>query len=159
MPLERAWGYFRDANTCVLIQNRDSTPSEYGLLCINTQGSSFLGSAGLNACNPFRIARGWHTAVETAARSIQFGQFHAPRPSQNVQTPVSRRVGTGSATFTGMWLNPKSRGSRLRIWQAWGCKSRHAHRSERSLLRVGRVSMIAVDNARGLPVGFTELHD
>jgi hypothetical protein len=26
-----------------------------------------------------------------------------------------------------MWLNPNSRGSRLRIWQPWGCKSLHAH--------------------------------
>ncbi len=29
--------------------------------------------------------------------------------------------------FTGMWLNPNSRGSRLRIWQPWGCKSLHAY--------------------------------
>ena len=29
--------------------------------------------------------------------------------------------------FTGMWLNPNSRGSRLRIWQPWGCNSLHAH--------------------------------
>src|SRR6266576_53383 len=29
--------------------------------------------------------------------------------------------------FTGMWVNPNSRGSRLRIWQPWGCKSLHAH--------------------------------
>src|SRR6266545_3663514 len=29
--------------------------------------------------------------------------------------------------FTGMWLNPNSRGSSLRIWQPWGCKSLHAH--------------------------------
>ena len=29
--------------------------------------------------------------------------------------------------FMGMWLNPNSRGSRLRIWQPWGCKSLHAH--------------------------------
>ena len=29
--------------------------------------------------------------------------------------------------FTGMWLNPNSRGSRLRIWQPWGCKSLRAH--------------------------------
>jgi len=27
----------------------------------------------------------------------------------------------------GMWVNPNSRGSRLRIWQPWGCKSLHAH--------------------------------
>ena len=27
----------------------------------------------------------------------------------------------------GMWFNPNSRGSRLRIWQPWGCKSLHAH--------------------------------
>ena len=34
----------------------------------------------------------------------------------------------GSAgQFTGMWFNPNSRGSRLRIWQPWGCKSLHAH--------------------------------
>src|SRR5438874_5051960 len=26
-----------------------------------------------------------------------------------------------------MWFNPNSRGSRLRIWQPWGCKSLHAH--------------------------------
>ena len=31
------------------------------------------------------------------------------------------------APITGMWLNPNSRGSRLRIWQPWGCKSLHAH--------------------------------
>ena len=29
--------------------------------------------------------------------------------------------------FMGMWFNPNSRGSRLRIWQPWGCKSLHAH--------------------------------
>ena len=29
--------------------------------------------------------------------------------------------------FSGMWLNPNSRGSRLRIWQPWGCNSLHAH--------------------------------
>src|SRR6266513_2912993 len=29
--------------------------------------------------------------------------------------------------FTGMWVNPNSRGSRLRIWQPWGCNSLHAH--------------------------------
>jgi hypothetical protein len=29
---------------------------------------------------------------------------------------------------TGMWFNPNSRGSRLRIWQPWGCKSRVADR-------------------------------
>ena len=29
--------------------------------------------------------------------------------------------------LTGMWFNPNSRGSRLRIWQPWGCKSLHAH--------------------------------
>ena len=29
--------------------------------------------------------------------------------------------------LTGMWLNPNSRGSRLRIWQPWGCNSLHAH--------------------------------
>jgi hypothetical protein len=34
----------------------------------------------------------------------------------------------GSAgQFAGMWLNPNSRGSRLRIWQPWGCNSLHAH--------------------------------
>ena len=33
----------------------------------------------------------------------------------------------GSAIFLGMWFNPNSRGSRLRIWQPWGCKSLHAH--------------------------------
>ena len=33
--------------------------------------------------------------------------------------------------FTGMWLNPNSRGSRLRIWQPWGCKSLHAHHFSR----------------------------
>jgi hypothetical protein len=27
----------------------------------------------------------------------------------------------------GMWFNPNSRGSRLRIWQPWGCNSLHAH--------------------------------
>ena len=33
--------------------------------------------------------------------------------------------------FTGMWLNPNSRGSRLRIWQPWGCNSLHAHHFRR----------------------------
>ena len=33
--------------------------------------------------------------------------------------------------FTGMWLNPNSRGSRLRIWQPWGCNSLHAHHLRR----------------------------
>jgi len=28
----------------------------------------------------------------------------------------------------GMWFNPNSRGSRFRIWQPWGCKSRGADR-------------------------------
>ena len=34
--------------------------------------------------------------------------------------------------FTGMWLNPNSRGSRLRIWQPWGCIAVRV--SERRLL-------------------------
>ena len=38
--------------------------------------------------------------------------------------------------FTGMWLNPNSRGSRLRIWQPWGCKSLHAHHSLSAKRRV-----------------------
>ena len=29
----------------------------------------------------------------------------------------------------GMWFNPNSRGSRLRIWQPWGCNSLHAYHS------------------------------
>jgi hypothetical protein len=33
----------------------------------------------------------------------------------------------GVPISTGMWFNPNSRGSRLRIWQPWGCKSLHAH--------------------------------
>jgi hypothetical protein len=33
----------------------------------------------------------------------------------------------GCTKFTGMWLNPNSRGSRFRIWQPWGCNSLHAH--------------------------------
>ena len=39
--------------------------------------------------------------------------------------------------FTGMWLNPNSRGSRLRIWQPWGCNSLHAHQPSRFALRLG----------------------
>src|SRR5216110_3859872 len=37
----------------------------------------------------------------------------------------------GCTKFTGMWLNPNSRGSRLRIWQPWGCNSLHAHHLRR----------------------------
>src|SRR6266550_1962844 len=37
------------------------------------------------------------------------------------------RVLPGVPISTGMWFNPNSRGSRLRIWQPWGCKSLHAH--------------------------------
>ena len=35
------------------------------------------------------------------------------------------------APITGMWFNPNSRGSRLRIWQPWGCNSLHAHHFRR----------------------------
>ena len=38
-----------------------------------------------------------------------------------------RRESCREYQFTGMWLNPNSRGSRLRIWQPWGCNSLHAH--------------------------------
>ena len=38
-----------------------------------------------------------------------------------------RRESCRECQFTGMWLNPNSRGSRLRIWQPWGCNSLHAH--------------------------------
>ena len=38
-----------------------------------------------------------------------------------------RRESCPECQFTGMWLNPNSRGSRLRIWQPWGCNSLHAH--------------------------------
>ena len=38
-----------------------------------------------------------------------------------------RRESCRECQFAGMWLNPNSRGSRLRIWQPWGCKSLHAH--------------------------------
>jgi hypothetical protein len=63
-----------------------------------------------------------------------------PRQPTNFNAPVAQslerdasNVGdegespAGGATFTGMWFNPNSRGSRLRIWQPWGCKSLHAH--------------------------------
>ena len=63
-----------------------------------------------------------------------------PRQPTNFNAPVAQsperdasNVGdegespSGSANFTGMWFNPNSRGSRLRIWQPWGCKSLHAH--------------------------------
>ena len=33
----------------------------------------------------------------------------------------------GCTKFTGMWLNPNSRGSRLRICEPWRCKSSLAH--------------------------------
>ena len=38
-----------------------------------------------------------------------------------------RRESCREYQFTGMWLNPNSRGSRLRIWQPWACNSLHAH--------------------------------
>ncbi len=44
--------------------------------------------------------------------------------------------------FTGMWLNPNSRGSRLRIWQPWGCKSLHAHHFGMSTGRAGRTCLL-----------------
>ena len=63
-----------------------------------------------------------------------------PRQPTNFNAPVAQsperdasNVGdegespSGSANFLGMWFNPNSRGSRLRIWQSWGCKSLHAH--------------------------------
>jgi hypothetical protein len=42
-----------------------------------------------------------------------------------------RREACREYQFTGMWLNPNSRGSRLRIWQPWGCNSLHAHHLRR----------------------------
>ncbi len=42
-----------------------------------------------------------------------------------------RRESCRECQFTGMWLNPNSRGSRLRIWQPWGCNSLHAHHLRR----------------------------
>ena len=38
-----------------------------------------------------------------------------------------RRDSCRECQSAGMWLNPNSRGSRLRIWQPWGCNSLHAH--------------------------------
>ena len=41
------------------------------------------------------------------------------------------RVLPGVPISMGMWFNPNSRGSRLRIWQPWGCNSLHAHQLRR----------------------------
>jgi len=36
-----------------------------------------------------------------------------------------------------MWFNPNRRGSRLRLWQPWGCKSRVADQPSLFKLRLG----------------------
>ena len=61
-------------------------------------------------------------------RPINFNAPVAQSPERDASN-VEDEGGSpsGSATLTGMWFNPNSRGSRLRIWQPWGCKSLHAH--------------------------------
>ena len=66
--------------------------------------------------------------LPSASSSVSFqrsrsSMYRAPR----FERGGCRRESCRECQFTGMWLNPNSRGSRLRIWQPWGCNSLHAH--------------------------------
>ena len=66
--------------------------------------------------------------LPSASSSVSFqrsrsSMYRAPR----FERGCCRRESCREYQFTGMWFNPNSRGSRLRIWQPWGCNSLHAH--------------------------------
>ena len=70
--------------------------------------------------------------LPSASSSVSFqrsrsSMYRAPR----FERGGCRRESCREYQFTGMWLNPNSRGSRLRIWQPWGCNSLHAHHLRR----------------------------
>ncbi len=75
-----------------------------------------------------RAQRGRIKLLPSASSSVSFqrsrsSMYRAPR----FERGGCRRESCREYQFTGMWLNPNSRGSRLRIWQPWGCNSLHAH--------------------------------
>ena len=70
-----------------------------------------------------RRARGSTVATHQFQRSRSSNYQSATLRTSRLQV----RVLPGVPIFMGMWFNPNSRGSRLRIWQPWGCNSLHAH--------------------------------
>ena len=75
---------------------------------VNCRANPHLGSASLPV------------GPSSCSRS---SMYRAPR----FERGGCRRESCRECQFTGMWFNPNSRGSRLRIWQPWGCNSLHAH--------------------------------
>src|SRR6266545_804505 len=70
-------------------------------------------------------------ALPHESANLSIGSISSIRGEIKITLRFERRVCRWESCrmhqFTGMWLNPNSRGSRLRIWQPWGCKSLHAH--------------------------------
>ncbi len=64
------------------------------------------------------------SVVKLLSSSASNGEFAGGSPAGCTILRSELRM---AGQFTGMWLNPNSRGSRLRIWQPWGCNSLHAH--------------------------------
>ena len=98
---------------------------------------------GANPRQP-TILRSQHSKREAAAPKFHVGGLNSPHVRTSTRQAIfrirgeitimlrfERRVCRWESCrmhqFMGMWLNPNSRGSRLRIWQPWGCKSLHAH--------------------------------
>ena len=76
------------------------------------------------------------SVVKLLSSSASNGEFAGGSPAGCTSLRSKRSAEPGRARapsfdaagqFAGMWFNPNSRGSRLRIWQPWGCKSLHAH--------------------------------
>ena len=75
------------------------------------------------ACPARRIKLLPSASSSVSIQRSRSSMYRAPR----FERGGCRRESCRECQFTGMWLNPNSRGSRLRIWQPWGCNSLHAH--------------------------------
>src|SRR5580765_2474130 len=81
--------------------------------------------------NPERTLLVWHVCSVILHSSFFTMHLEGSRSSiyraPRFERGGCRRDSCRECQSMGMWLNPNSRGSRLRIWQPWGCNSLHAH--------------------------------
>ena len=109
--------HFRDANTGV---SQDFT----GLVgAVQLRLRVAFGLQALQRCSGLlnRTARGSTVATHHFRIRGEI-KYHPPLRTESLQVGV-----LPDAPIHGHVVNPNSRGSRLRIWQPWGCNSLHAH--------------------------------
>ena len=99
---------------------------------LRTDSGSFVGSISREEkwiekfMRSSQAARGQGSSAFRNLPSYLFNASVAQLPERDASN-VGDEGENPSGSAKGMWFNPNSRGSRLRIWQPWGCKSLHAH--------------------------------